>query len=77
MIGTGNGHGLDPRLGLGDNLFWGAELDDAAILHNGDARADADGLVEVVGDKEHGLMQLRGKRCELLLKLAADQGVKR
>ena len=43
---------------LGDDVFRRADLDNAAILHDGDPVADADRFVQVVGDEDGGFVQL-------------------
>ena len=67
-------------IGIGrvqDDLLGGADLDDDAVLHDGDAVADADRLVEVVGDEDGRLAEVLGELAELVLQLAADQRVER
>ena len=61
--------------GVRDDLLGGAGLHDPAVLHDRDAAADADGLVEVVGDEDGGLVELRRQGHELLLELAPDERV--
>ena len=55
-----------------DDVFRGAYLDHAAILHDGDAVAQLEGLVEVVRDENDGLVQLFLEPQQLVLHLAAD-----
>ncbi|TIN19157.1 MAG: hypothetical protein E5Y59_04780, partial [Mesorhizobium sp.] len=38
-------------------LFRGADLDDLAVLHDGDAVGQPYGLVEIMGDEDDGLVQ--------------------
>ena len=61
--------------GGGDNFLRRADLHQGAVLHNGDAVADADGLVQVVGDKQGGFAHALRERHELVLQLAADERV--
>ncbi len=55
----------------------GAHLQDAAPLHDGDAVADAHGLVQVVGDEHHRALALGLQAQQLVLHLPANQGIKR
>ena len=59
------------------DLLGRADLDDDPVLHDRDAVADADRLVEVVGDEDRGLAEVLGQLAELVLQLAADQRVER
>lgn len=65
IVGRGAGHDV---LGLPD-------LHHLAILHQDDAAAERDGLVEVVGDEDDGLLELALEVAQLRLHVAADQGV--
>ena len=68
----------DIRVGrVEDDLLRRADLDDHAVLHDRDAVADADRLIEVVGDENGGLAEVLGQLAELVLQLAADQRVER
>ena len=61
----------------GDNLFGRADLDERAVFHNRDAVADADGLVQIVGDENRGLAHFLRQREELILQLAANERIER
>ncbi len=68
----------DIGVGRGQHQFLGgAGLDDAPVAHDGDAVGEPYRLVEVVGDEDDGLLQLRLQPQELVLHLAADQRVER
>jgi hypothetical protein len=62
-------------LWVANNFGWRANLYDPTLPHDGNAIAEPNGLVEIMGD-EHG--RLAHSRCEfqeLILQLAADQGI--
>ena len=65
ILGRGAGHDV---LGL-------ADLNHLAILHQDDAAAERDGLVEVVRDEDDGLLELALEVAQLRLHVAADQRV--
>ena len=67
ILGRGAGHDV---LGL-------ADLNHLAILHQDDAAAERDGLVEIVRDEDDGLLELALEVAQLRLHVAADQGVER
>ena len=58
-------------------LLGRADLDDPAVLHDGDAVGQAHRLVEIVGDEDDGLVQQLLQPEELVLHLAADQRIER
>ena len=57
-------------------VFWRADLDDRAVLHDRNAVGEPDRLVEVVSDEHDGLVQHRLQAQELVLH-AACQGADR
>ena len=59
------------------DLLGRADLHDPAVLHDGDAVADADRLIEIMGDENRRLLELVGQLHELILQLPADQRIKR
>lgn len=69
---------LDVRIGrLQHDVLGGSDLHEATILHDGDAIADPDGLVEVVGDEYGRLAELLRELAELVLQLASDERIER
>ena len=50
-------------------------MNDLAVPHDGDAVADLQGLVQVVGYENDGLVQLSLQPYQFVLHVAADQGV--
>jgi hypothetical protein len=58
-----------------DDLARGAALHDAATFHQGDAVADLEGLVEVVGHKDDRALKFRLQVKEFVLQFRADQRV--
>ncbi len=65
------------RDGRGDDLARGAGLHDPPALHQRDAVADLECLVEIVADKDDGAPQPGLKLQQLILKAGADQRVER
>ena len=57
------------------DVLGGADLDDAAVAHDGDAVAQAHGLVQVVGDEDDRLLELLLEFQQLVLHVTADQRV--
>ena len=64
------------RRGVPD-LVGRADLDDASVLHDRDAVAEAYGFVEIVRDEQDRLAHLRLQREQFVLQLAPDHGVQR
>ena len=62
---------------IDDQLLRRADLDDLAILHDGDAVGQPDRLVEIMGDEDDGLVQHVLQPHQLVLHLAADQRIER
>ena len=62
---------------LAQDLLGGAHLDHVATFHDGNAVADADGLVEVVGDEDDGALVAGLQLDQFVLHLGTDQGVER
>ena len=60
---------------VGDNLTRGANLHDAAAIHQGDAVAEFEGFVQIVGDEDDGAFQLGLQIKEFVLQAGADQRV--
>src|SRR5690606_1146962 len=58
-----------------DDLLRHTELYHLARLHDGDAAADLQRLVEVVADEDDGLFQLLLQFYQLILKVLTDQRV--
>jgi len=58
-----------------DDLPGCAHLHEAAVLHDRHAVAKADRLVQVVGDKDDGLLELPLQPQKLILHLPPDEGV--
>lgn len=63
--------------GFGDDILGGADLHDDAVLHDGDAVADADSFLKVMGDENGGFAKRFRQLPEFVLQLAADKGVER
>ena len=63
--------------GLVVDLLGGAELDDAAVVHHGQAIGHRERLFLVVGDVQEGDPDLLLQRAQLDLEGAAELGVKR
>ncbi len=59
------------------DVFGRADLHHTTVLHDGDVVAEADRLVEITGDEDHGLLQHLRQFDELVLELAADQRIER
>ena len=64
-------------LGVGNDFLGRADLNDLAVVHDGNVIAHADCLVEVMGDEEGGLVHMGRKLQELVLQLPPDQRIKR
>ncbi len=60
-----------------DDILRRAALDDAAAFHDGDAVADAEGLVEIVADEQDGLLQAALEFQQFVLQPGADQRIER
>ena len=60
---------------LGDDLLRRAHLDDASALHDRDAAADLERLVEVVADEEDGPLHGALNCQQLVLQALADQRI--
>ncbi len=60
---------------LGEDLLRSADLNDLAVLHDADAIADAQRLVEVVGDEEDRLVEFGLNVHHLVLHLTTDQWI--
>ena len=68
----------DVLVGRGaDDLVGRADLDDLAVAHDQDPVAQLERLGEVVGDEHHRLADLLVQADDLVLHVAADQGVER
>ena len=63
--------------GIEDDLLRRAVLDDPPALHDGDAGADLQRLVEIVADEDDGALQLPLQLEQLVLQLGADQRIER
>ena len=58
-------------------LLRRADLDDLAVLHDGDAIGEPDRLVEIMGDEDDRLLEHALQAHEFRLHLAADQRIER
>ena len=65
------------RRRMDDQLFRRSDLDDLAVLHDGDAVGEPDRLVEIMGDEDDGLVQRALQADELGLHFAPDQRIER
>ena len=61
----------------GENLLWCAALHDAPALHNGDAVANFESLVQIVADKDDGAFQFGLQVQQFVLQAGADQRIER
>src|SRR5882757_10483133 len=59
------------------DVFGSARLNDSAVLKNRNVIAQAQRLVQVVADKQDGLLHTSLQREKFVLQLASDQWVKR
>ena len=41
---------------LGNNFFWSSDLDDFTITHDSDPITDGDSFIQIVSDKNYGLL---------------------
>ena len=73
-MGDEFGHIVADR--IGDDLARGADLHDAATLHQGDAVTQFEGLIQIVADEDDGAFQLGLQAKKLILQAGADQRVK-
>ena len=60
-----------------DDLVGAVALHDPAILHDGNAVGQTQGLVEIMGDEDHGLVQKALQPQEFILHLAPYQRIQR
>jgi len=74
-VGHEIGHVFGRR--IGENLLRGAALHDAPALHDGDAVAQLERLVEIVADEDDGAPEFLLQVDEFVLKVGADQGIER
>ncbi|EKD60920.1 MAG: hypothetical protein ACD_54C00487G0001 [uncultured bacterium] len=63
--------------GVHHDVFRRAGLHHCAVFHDGNAVADANGLVQIVGDEDSRFAQGFGQLAEFILQLAADQRIQR
>ena len=60
---------------VGQDVFWRSHLHDMAVAHDRDPVSEEHGLVEVMGDEDDGLAELRLQLDELLLHLVTDERI--
>ena len=58
-----------------ENLFGRTHLDHAPALHNSDAIADAQGLVQIMGNKNDGALMLLLELEQFVLHLRSNQRI--
>ena len=64
-----------PGGGFGEDLFGGADLDHCPVFHYAHPVADAQSLVQVVGDEQDGLAEFVLDFHQLVLHLAPDERI--
>ena len=79
-LGAGHAIGETRDILIGraqDQVLGCADLHDAALIHDGDAVGDLDGLVKVMGDEHNGLAELALQAQKFVLKIGAYKRIKR